>query len=220
MKKIYLSCYLFLGFISSFMLTSCDNKKTESEVTITSKQHLEAGIKTIEIMQSAYKGEKTAKYEAFSKKAEEDGYHNIALLYNAISVSEIIHATNHKAVIEDAGGTVPVINEKYLVKTTKENLFDDINGEAYEANTMYPEFLKTATIAGNQIAVLSLTYAMKTELKHKYLFEQALSKINSNTLNSLPSKYFVCPTCGNTYTDAPKHCDLSLTNRKKFIVFQ
>ena len=220
MKKMNLSCCVLLGFISCFVLTSCENKKTVSEVKITNKQHMEAGIKTIEIMKSAYAGEKTAKYEAFSKKAEEEGYHNIALLFNAVSVSESIHAANHKVVIEDAGETVSVITEKYLVKTTKENLYDDIIEDADEANTMYPEFLKTATLAGNQIAVLSLSYAMKTELKHKYFFEQALGDINSNTLNSLPSKYFVCPTCGNTYTDAPKHCDFSLTNREKFIVFQ
>ncbi len=79
-------------------------------------------------MQSAYEGEKTAtaKYEAFSKKAEEDGCHNIALLYNAISAAENIYAINHKAVIEDAGATVPVITSEYKVKTTKENLYDDI----------------------------------------------------------------------------------------------
>jgi rubrerythrin len=99
-------------------------------------------------------------------------------------------------------------------------LHEDIEGEANEAKTMYPDFLKTAEKADNQIAYLSLNYAMKTELKHKYLFEKALGDINSNTLNSLPSKYFVCPACGNTYTTAPKHCDFSLTDREKFIVFQ
>jgi rubrerythrin len=86
-----------------------------------------------------------------------------------------------------------------------------INGEAYEAKTMYPDFLKTAETADNQIVFLSLTYAMKTEIKHKFFFEQALGDINR--LNSLPSKYFVCPVCGNIYTNAPKHCDLSLTER-------
>jgi rubrerythrin len=173
--------------------------------------------------QHIYKGEKTAtaKYEAFSKKAEEEGYHNIALLYNAVLAAENVHAINHKAVIEDAGATVPIITLEYKVKTTKENLSDDINGEAYEAKTMYPDFLKTAEIADNQTAFLSLTYAMKTELKHKFFFEQALGNINSNILNSLPSKYFVCPACGNTYaTTPPKHCDFSLTERDKFIVFQ
>ncbi len=220
MKNLHIVRYLFFAAISCLVMTSCDNKKTG--VKITTKQHVDAGTKTIENMQSAYKGEKTAiaKYEAFSKKAEEEGYHNIALLYNAVSASENIHAINHKAVIEDAGATVPTITPKYEVKTTKENLHNDIDGETYEAQFIYPGFLKTAEIASNQIAFLSLTYAMKTELKHKFFFEQALGDINSNTLNSLPSKYFVCPVCGNTYTDAPKHCDFSLTDRKKFIIFQ
>lgn len=220
MKNSLTGSYLYLALMSCLALSFCDNKNNETEPT--TQQHMDAGTKTIENMQSAYKGEKTAtaKYEAFSKKAEEEGFHNIALLYNAVSAAENIHATNHKAVIEDAGATVPVITPEFKVKTTKENLSDDIKGEAYEAKTMYPDFLKTAATADNQIAILSLTYAMRTEQKHKVFFEQALGDINSNTLNSLPSKYFVCPACGNTYTNAPKHCDFSLTEREKFIVFE
>ncbi len=220
MKKFIIGNYIFSATLCCFLLISCDNKKKET--ALTTKQILDAGTKTIENMQSAYKGERTAtaKYEAFSKKAEEEGYRGIALLYNAVSVAESIHATNHKAVIEDAGSIVPIIIPEYKVKTTKENLYDDINGEAYEAKTMYPNFLKTAEMAGNQIAYLSLSYAMKTEQKHKYFFEQALGDINSNTLNSLPPKYFVCPVCGNTYTTAPKHCDFSFTEREQFIEFQ
>jgi len=220
MKNSRTGSYLFVALISCLALSFCDKKDTETKPT--TQQHMDAGTKTIENMQSAYKGERiaTAKYEAFSKKAEEEGFHNIALLYNAVSAAENIHATNHKAVIEDAGATVPVITPEFKVKTTKENLSDDINGEAYEAKTMYPDFLKTAATADNQIAILSLTYAMRTEQKHKVFFEQALGDINSSTLNSLPSKYFVCPACGNTYTNAPKHCDFSLTEREKFIVFE
>lgn len=220
MKKLLTGYYVHFLLIHCLVMASCNNNDMDTKAT--TRQTMDAVTKTIENMQSAYKGEKTAtaKYEAFSKKAEEEGYHNIALLYNAVSTAESIHAMNHKAVIEDGGAQVPVITPEYKVKTTKENLSDDINGEAYEAKTMYPDFLKTAGIAENQIAALSLSYAMKTELKHKYFFEQALGDINSNTLNSLPSKYFVCPVCGNTYTDAPKHCDFSLTEREKFIVFQ
>lgn len=222
MKKSFLNSSLFLATIGCLLMTSCANDKKILELKTTTKEHMDAGIETIENMQSAYKREKTAtaKYEAFSKKAEEEGYHNIALLYNAVSAAENIHATNHKAVIEDAGGNIPTITPEYKVKTTKENLHDDIDGEA-EAKTKYPDFLKTAEIADNQIAFLSLTYAMKTELKHKFFFEQALGDINSNTLNSLPSTYFVCPACGNTYsTTTLRHCDFSLTDREQFIVFQ
>jgi rubrerythrin len=222
MKKLFQFYSLLFTTIGYLIVISCNNNEKKKEVKSTTKEHMEAGTKTIENMQTAYKGERTAtaKYEAFSKKAEEEGFHNIALLYKAVSAAENIHAINHKAVIEDAGATVPIIVPDYKIKTTKENLYDDINGEAYEAKTMYPDFLKTAEIADNQIAFLSLTYAMKTELKHKYFFEKALGDINSNTLNSLPSKYFVCPACGNTYTTVPKHCDFSLTDKEKFFIFE
>ncbi|MEI6021283.1 MAG: rubrerythrin family protein [Bacteroidota bacterium] len=221
MKKRFQSSYLSFYLFSFFMLGACNNKN--SELKISNQEHMKAGNKTIENMQAAYKGEKTAtaKYEAFSKKAEAEGYHTIALLYNAVSAAESIHAANHKLVIEDAGEIAPIINPEFKVLSTKENLYNDINGEAYEAKTMYPDFLKTAEAADNQTAILSLTYAMKTELKHKYFFEQVLGDINSNTLNSMPSKYFVCPACGNTYASkAPKHCDFSLTNGASFIEFQ
>ena len=213
---------LHLVIICCLVFASCDNKKTEIKTT-TKEEHMEAAAKTIENMQTAYKGEKTAtaKYAAFSKKAEEDGFHTIALLYKAVAMAESIHAKNHKAVIEDAGAAVPEITPKYIVKSTKENLSDDIKGEAYEAKTMYPNFLRDAETGNNQMAIVSLTYAMKTEVKHNIFFEEAFKEINSNTLNSLPSKYFVCPACGDTYaTNAPNHCDFSLTEKEKFIVFQ
>ena len=221
MKKLLLIYSLFISSIGYLVVISCENKN--KEVKTTTKEHMEAETKTIENMQAAYKGEKTAtaKYEAFSKKAEAEGYHNIALLYTAVSTAESIHAKNHKGVIEDAGKTVPIITPEYKVKTTKENLFDDINGEAYEAKTMYPDFMKTAEIANNQIAQLSLSYAMRTEQKHKQFFEQALGDINSNTLKSLPSSYYVCPLCGNTYANnPPNHCDFSFTDKDKFLEFK
>jgi rubrerythrin len=221
MSKVYSNYNLIKLPFFLLVLSSCGSNI--KEVKFTDKEHTDAEAKTILNMQSAFKGERTAtaKYEAFSKKAEEEGYHNIALLYNAVSAAENIHAINHKAVIEDAGANTPLIVPQFTVQTTKENLSNDINGEAYEAKTMYPDFLKRADIAGNQIAFLSLTYAMKTELKHKFFYEQALGDIESNTLSTLPSKYFVCPACGNTYASrAPKHCDFSLTDREKFLVFQ
>jgi len=220
MKTLITGFNIHLVLISYLVFCSCNKKSIDLKAI--PKQHIDAEVKTIENMQSAYKGERTAtvKYEAYSKKAEAEGYHNIALLYNAVSAAENIHATNHKAVIEDAGFTVPIITPEFKVKTTKENLREDINGEAYEAKTMYPDFLKTAETAENQIAFLSLTYAMKTEQKHKVFFEVVLGDINSNTLKSLPTKYFVCPVCGDTYMNtAPKHCDFSLTERDNFIVF-
>jgi rubrerythrin len=220
MMKLSSNYNLMIAIIGCAFLNSCDTKTPEH--LSPKNQLILTKNKTIENMQSAYKGEvtATAKYEAFAIKAEKEGYHDIATLYKAVSCAESIHAQNHLIVIEDAGAANPIITPHFTVKTTKENLEDDINGEAYEATTMYPEFLKMATEANNQIAFLSLSYAMKTEEKHKHFFEQALGDLNANMLISLPTKYYVCPDCGNTYSNAPNHCDFSLTKKENFLVFE
>jgi rubrerythrin len=171
-------------------------------------------------LQDAFKGETTAsaKYAAFSKKAEEEGYHEIAMLFKAASVSENFHANNHKAVLEEAGEVVADFKPEFTVKTTAENLRGAIEGETYEITTMYPEFLTNAQEAGNQFALMSLNYAYKTEKKHKKLYESALNALTTNTVKQLSSVFYVCPTCGNTYEgNIPKKCGISMTGTEKFI---
>lgn len=167
----------------------------------------------------AYKGETTAsaKYAAYAKKAQEEGYTQIALLFKATSASENIHANNHRFVLEDMGATIPVVKPDFTVKTTAENLKDAIAGEGYEIATMYPDFIKNAQAANGKIALISLNYAYKTEQRHKPLYEKALSALESKQVNSLASVYYVCQTCGNTYdSTAPKRCNISMTSSEKF----
>ena len=199
---------------------STSNEKEDAEKKSDKLTNSEANATNIQNMQAAFKGETTAsaKYAAYSKKAEAEGHHQIALLFLAASKSEKIHANNHKAVIEDAGQKTPAITPEFTVKTTAENLKDAIAGESYEISTMYPEFLKNANTAGNQLSLMSLNYAYKTEQKHKPLYEKALAALQNNTVKSLASVYYVCPTCGNTYdTTAPKRCGISMTSSEKFI---
>jgi rubrerythrin len=189
--------------------------KPTSYVTST-----DANAKTTENLQAAFKGETTAsaKYAAYSKKAEQEGQHAIAMLFKAASVSENIHANNHKAVLQESGVAVSVIKPEFTVKTTKENLQDAIAGETYEVTTMYPEFLTAANEAGNQLAMMSLNYAYKTEKKHKVFYEAALTALQNNTTKTLATVFYVCPTCGNTYeTAAPARCGISMTGGEKFL---
>lgn len=180
----------------------------------------EAKATNMQNMQAASKGESTAsaKYAAYSKKAESEGYNQIALLFLAASKSEKIHANNHRAVIEEAGQKTPIITPEFTVGATAENLKDAILGEGYEISTMYPEFLKNASAAGNQLSLMSLNYAYKTEQKHKPFYEKALAALQKNKIKSLPTTYYICPVCGNTYdTTAPKRCGISMTSSEKFI---
>lgn len=197
--------------------TTASNEKAIPETTLTVD---EAKEKTIANLQEAFNGESnaTARYAAFSKKANEEGYKEIALLFKAASLAEKVHASNHKAVLEEMGVAVKqaVIDVKVL--STQENLEAAIKGESYEATIMYPNFLKEAKVADNQMALISLNYAYKTEKKHQAFYEVALAALNSNKVNTLATTYFVCPTCGNTYeTQAPKRCGISMTSGEKFI---
>lgn len=236
MKKLLIIPSVFA--LGSFFLASCGNSTPDASmkspvqnnvvnINLKATQEMSTNVvnndanrKTIENMQAAFKGETTAsaKYAAYSTKAEQEGFHQIALLFKAASVSENIHANNHKAVLDESGIGVPAITPEFIVKTTKENLLDAIAGETYEATTMYPEFLTEANAAGNQLAMMSLNYAYKTEKKHRVFYEAALTALQNNTTTSLSTVFFVCPTCGNTYeTKTPGRCGISMTAGEKFI---
>ena len=212
MKKTVIVSILAV-FISAISLQSFAGKTVSSE-------KVNAGNLNYENMKAAFEGESTAsaKYAAYSKKAEEEGYHEIALMFNAASKSEKVHANNHKAVLREGNQEVPSITPEFTVNSTRENLKDAIAGETYEITTMYPEFITNANKAGNQFSLMSLNYAYKTEQKHKPMYEKALAALESNNVKSLPTVFYVCPTCGNTYdTNAPSRCGISMTSSEKFI---
>ena len=116
------------------------------------------------------------------------------------------------------GVKVGKITPEFKVGTTKQNLEDAIAGEGYESSTMYPGFIKTADKEENNLALISYNYAYKTELKHLKMYKNALEMLNAGKEKTLPSKYYICPTCGNTYDgEAPARCGLSMTSKEKFL---
>lgn len=179
--------------------------------------------KTVENLKAAIKGETTAstKYAAYAKKAKEEGNSKVAVLFEAASKAESIHANNHRAVLEQLGVKMDDFKPEYSVKTTKENLEDAIKGETYETTTMYPSFLKTAQSENVSLALISFNYAFQTERKHQALYKNALEQLNNGKEKSLPSKYMVCSTCGNTYDgETPARCGISMTPKERFITIQ
>ncbi len=179
--------------------------------------------KTVENLKAAITGETTAsaKYAAYAKKAVEEGYPRIALLFEAASKAEAIHAGNHLAVIDQMGQAMDKVNPVFTVKSTKENLEDAIKGESYEVATMYPDFIKVASASKSNTALLSFNYAYQTEQKHKALYTKALEALNLGKQGELPAKYMVCTTCGNTYdNEAAARCGICMTPKEKFLSFE
>lgn len=144
---------------------------------------LAAMPKTLSNLNKALRGETNAshRYEIFAQKADKEGYTQIAKLFRAVSMAESVHRNNHKAAILNSGGKVDVIEyDKVPVGTTKQNLTSQIKGENYETKTMYPEFLKQATVDKLNEAVKSFSYAGNAEPQHEKLFKDALNNFGKN----------------------------------------
>lgn len=158
-----------------------------------------APSKTLDNLQAAFNGESNAhaKYLVYAKQADKEGYAEVASLFRAAARAEEIHANNHAVVIRKMGGTPIAKIETPAPKSTKDNLQDAINGESYERDKMYPEFLKEARAAANKDAVETFNLAKTAEAEHAKLYTQA-----SNNLDKLKGTsgktYFVCSVCGYT----------------------
>lgn len=203
------------------MLLSFTNK-TEPKTALPENKVVTTDNKSVNLknMQKAYKAEviSSAKYGAYSEKAEEEGHHQIAMMFNAISKAKSIHADNHQAVLEEEKEFIPEIEPNFNVKSTAENLRDAIEDENNKINTMYPEFTSKADRAMHQPSLKSLNYAYKTAVKHRDYHERALLALVNNNIESLPTVYFICPTCGNVCdTNIPGKCDVSKTSSENFI---
>jgi rubrerythrin len=190
---------------------------------IAGLQSFASADKTIENLKAAFKGESTAsaKYAAYSEQARKEGLTAIAIMFAATSRAESIHAGNHKSVLEKMGQKPDVVKPEFAVKSTKENLQDAINGENYEMTTMYPGFIATAKAENANDAGKSFRWAMDTEKKHHMMYQNAIGAIEANKPTTLPSIYWVCPKCGNTYDTAKpeSQCAFCSTKKEKFIKF-
>lgn len=178
-------------------------------------------VKTIANLKEGIKGETTAsaKYAAFAQKAREEGNDTIAMLFDAASKAEAIHAANHTKVLEKLGEKMESFTPEYEVKTTAENLQAAIEGEKYEETTMYPQFIKDAEAEKVPDAVKSFIWAMDTEKKHEVFYNNSLTALQSANESVLPYGYEVCPVCGNTYAidKVDESCAFCQTPRSKFV---
>jgi rubrerythrin len=179
--------------------------------------------KTIANLKAAFIGESTAsaKYAAYAAQARKENLINIAIMFEATSKAEAIHATNHKTVLEKMGQKADPVKPTFNVKTTAENLKDALDGETYEINTMYPGFITTAKAENATSAVKSFTWAMDTEKKHQAFYKAAIDALSAKTVASLPKIYWVCPKCGNTFNEAKPagECGFCGTSSEKYIKF-
>ncbi len=168
-------------------------------VLAATEPQIKAGT-TLDNLQTAFNGESNAhaRYLAFAKQADKEGYGKVASLFRAAARAEEIHAGNHAEVIKKLGGTPTATIETPQIKTTKENLEAAIKGESYERDAMYPAFLKVARADRNKDAIQTLNYAKNAETEHAKLYTEALN--NLPQMKGAGQDYYVCSVCGYTTT--------------------
>jgi len=160
---------------------------------------------TSDNLQEAFAGESQANrtYLAFAKKAEADGFPQIAKLFRAAAAAETVHAHAHLRVMDG-------------VKGTAENLQAAIEGEGFEFKEMYPKFVDEAKAEGNKGAQISFENALAVEEVHYGLYSEALGSFNDGK-DLLAAPIFVCGICGNTVlNEAPEKCPVCGAPQKKF----
>ncbi len=158
-----------------------------------------------ENLEAAFAGESQAnrKYLAFAKKADTDGYPQVAKLFRAAADAETIHAHAHFKVLGGVGDTA-------------DNLVDAVAGEGYEFKEMYPKFLAEAEAEGNDAAARSFRFALAVEEVHHGLYGKALEAVKGG--GDLPvAPIHVCPVCGNTFEgEIPDKCPVCNVPKEKF----
>jgi rubrerythrin len=172
---------------------------------------------TIENLQAAFVGQSNARnrYLAFAVKADEEGYGAAASLFRAAAAAEEIHANNHAAAIGKMGDRPKAEIAKPDVKSTRENLAAAIEGETYERDVMYPDFLKQAKAENAKGAITTFEYALATEAEHARLYQDALEHLES--WRGDKRDFYVCPVCGYTAGALPaERCPVCKARKEKF----
>lgn len=156
-------------------------------------------------LKEAFAGESQAnqKYLAFAKKAEQEGFVNVARLFRTTAQAEMIHAAGHLAASDG-------------IAATQDNLRAAVAGETYEFTEMYPPMLEQAT-ADNHRAKRMFGYALKAEAVHAKLYQMALAAVEQGKdLSGV--NFHLCPFCGYIEMgEPPEACPICGAKREKFV---
>jgi rubrerythrin len=160
---------------------------------------------TEENLKEAFAGESQAnrKYLAFAKKAEKEGFSNIAKLFRTAAEAETIHAMAH-------------LNSLDSVKSTAENLQAAIDGETYESAEMYPPMAEQAK-AENHKAQRMFEWAIKAEFVHAQIYKKALEAAAQGK-DLAEANIYLCPVCGHIELgEPPDKCPICGVKKAAFI---
>ena len=134
------------------------------------------GSKTEKNLKDAFAGESQAnrRYLYFAKRADVEGYPDVAGLFRDTAEGETGHAHGHMDYLKPAGD--PATDLPF--GDTEVNLRSAIAGETYEYTDMYPGMAKSAREEGFEEVADWFETLAKAEKSHAGRFQKALDSIS------------------------------------------
>jgi len=160
--------------------------------------------KTQENLYTAFVGEAKAHHRllAFARKAENEGYEQVAKLFRAVASAEGVHAERHLRLLGEA-----------VVRSTEENLQYSFEQETTVNEMYYPAFIQEAEEEEETAAVVTFKQARDVEERHAALYKRALNAM----LREETHDYYVCQVCGYIAEREPAdECPVCGARREKF----
>ncbi len=169
------------------------------------------GTRTEKNLLKSFAGESQAarRYEMFAKIAKEEGYEQIAAIFEETANQEKIHA---KTFFEYLEGGMVEITASYpagVLATTIENLKEAAEGENEEWTMLYPEFSKIAEEEGFKKIATSYKLIAEVEALHEKRYLKLLENIKKGRVFEREEKTkWYCRKCGYVHegTKALKNC--------------
>lgn len=139
--------------------------------------------------------------DAFAKKAESDGYPQIARLFRAISDAESVHARRYLRLMRGKIGS------------TEENIERAFQNEIKANVEEYPKLIKEASDEGVGSVLNAFSQSRDVEDRHAELYKKAMNDM----LVDRHTVYYVCQVCGYVSEDeAPENCPVCGAVKAKF----
>lgn len=156
------------------------------------------GTKTDANLRDAFSGESEArnKYTYFASKARQEGYEQIAALFEETASNEKEHAEIW-------------FKELCGIGTTEENLQAAANGEHYEWSDMYAGFAQDARDEGFAELAARFDLVAAIEKTHEERFLKLLSNVKNKSVFEKSEKVvWICRNCGHITESeaAPQIC--------------
>ncbi len=169
------------------------------------------GSKTEKNILTAFAGESQARnrYTYFASKARDEGYIQIAQIFEETANQEKEHAKRLFKLLEGGAVEVQASFPAGVIGSTLENLKEAASGENYEWTKMYPEFARVAESEGfSDIASIFRAIAV-AEKQHEKRYQALRANIENNRVFRREQPVvWRCLNCGYLHegTAAPEVC--------------